>query len=154
MNNSGIFFAVLNPAAGGGRWRKLVGPALDRLRAGGIEIKVVETNAPGQATLLAKDAYDQGYRKFIAIGGDGTSYEIVNGIFPSRGERPTLAFLPLGTGNSFLRDFSDRGVEFAIDAEKDVALDAPVIRFVASRILDHSYADLAKLLGAPPCLGN
>jgi len=116
LNNSGIFFAVLNPAAGGGRWRKLVGPALDRLRAGGIEIKVVETNAPGQATLLAKDAYDQGYRKFIAIGGDGTSYEIVNGIFPSRGERPTLAFLPLGTGNSFLRDFSDRGVEFAIEA--------------------------------------
>ena len=100
----------------GGRWRKLVGPALDRLRAGGIEIKVVETNAPGQATLLAKDAYDQGYRKFIAIGGDGTSYEIVNGILPSRGERPTLAFLPLGTGNSFLRDFSDRGVEFAIEA--------------------------------------
>ena len=31
-------------------------------------------------------------------------------------EAPTLAFLPLGTGNSFLRDFSDSGVEFAIDA--------------------------------------
>ena len=107
---------MLNPAAGGGRCRRLVGPALDRLRAAGIDLKLVETNAPGQATLLAKDAYDQGYRKFIAIGGDGTSYEIVNGIFPSRGERPTLAFLPLGTGNSFLRDFSDRGVELAIEA--------------------------------------
>jgi diacylglycerol kinase (ATP) len=31
-------------------------------------------------------------------------------------EPPTLAFLPLGTGNSFLRDFSDRGVEHAIDS--------------------------------------
>ena len=31
-------------------------------------------------------------------------------------EPATLAFLPLGTGNSFLRDFSDRGVEFAIEA--------------------------------------
>ena len=31
-------------------------------------------------------------------------------------ERPWLAFLPLGTGNSFLRDFSDQGVEYALDA--------------------------------------
>jgi diacylglycerol kinase family enzyme len=42
----------------------------------------------------------------------------VNGLFPQalNGERPTLAFLPLGTGNSFLRDFSDRGVDHAIEA--------------------------------------
>jgi len=111
------FLAVVNPAAGGGRCRKLVGPALDRLRAGGISLKVAETSAPGQATLLVRDAYAQGYRKFIAVGGDGTSFEIVNGLFPAHdGEPAELAFLPLGTGNSFLRDFSDRGVEFAIEA--------------------------------------
>ena len=81
MNNSSSFLAVVNPAAGGGRCRKLVGPVLDRLRAGGISLKVVETTAPGQATQLVRDAYAEGYRKFIAIGGDGTSYEIVNGFF-------------------------------------------------------------------------
>jgi diacylglycerol kinase (ATP) len=113
----GTFLAVVNPAAGGGRCRKLVGPALDRLRSGGINLKMVETSAPGQATLLVRDAYLQGYRKFIAVGGDGTSYEVVNGLFPSQtGDPATLGFLPLGTGNSFLRDFSDRGVEFAIEA--------------------------------------
>jgi diacylglycerol kinase (ATP) len=117
VNHSGTFLAVVNPAAGGGRCRKLVGPALDRLRAGGIKFDVVETDAPGQASGLVRDAYARGYRKFIAIGGDGTSYEVVNGLFPSdSGEAKTLAFLPLGTGNSFLRDFSDRGVEFAIEA--------------------------------------
>ena len=117
MSYPGTFLAVVNPAAGGGRCRKLVGPALDRLRAGGISLDVVETNAPGQATALVRDAYAQGYREFIAVGGDGTSYEVVNGLFPSnRGETATLGFLPLGTGNSFLRDFSDRGVEFAIEA--------------------------------------
>ncbi len=80
-------------------------------------MEVVETSAPGQATSLVRDAYSQGYRKFIAVGGDGTSYEVVNGLFPSQAVEPaTLAFLPLGTGNSFLRDFSDRGVEFAIEA--------------------------------------
>jgi diacylglycerol kinase family enzyme len=57
-------------------------------------------------------------RHFIAVGGDGTAYEIVNGLYPQaiNGERPTLGFLPLGTGNSFLRDFSDRGVEYAIES--------------------------------------
>ena len=112
------FLAVVNPAAGGGRCRKLVGPALDRLRTGGIKLDVVETIAPGHAAQLARDAYRKGYSRFIAVGGDGTSYEIVNGLFPGAesGERPTLAFLPLGTGNSFLRDFSDRGVEYAIEA--------------------------------------
>jgi diacylglycerol kinase (ATP) len=112
------FLAVINPAAGGGRCRKLVGPALDRLRAGGVELEVTETTAPGQGIQLVRDAYAKGYRRFIAVGGDGTSYEIVNGLFPEAENRelPTLGFLPLGTGNSFLRDFGSGGVEFAIEA--------------------------------------
>jgi len=112
-----VYLAVVNPAAGGGRCRKLVRPALDRLRTGGVSLQVVESNAPVQATQLVRNAYAEGYRKFVAVGGGGTSYEIVNGLFPKATNEPvTLAFLPLGTGNSFLRDFSDRGVEFAIEA--------------------------------------
>jgi YegS/Rv2252/BmrU family lipid kinase len=112
------YLAIVNPAAGGGRSSKLLGPALERLRVGGIEIKVAETGAQGDATEIAREAYGRGVRNFIAVGGDGTAYEIVNGLYPPPpgGERPTLAFLPLGTGNSFLRDFSDRGVEYAIES--------------------------------------
>jgi YegS/Rv2252/BmrU family lipid kinase len=110
------YLAIVNPAAGGGRCRKMVGPVLERLKAGGLQLEVVETNAPGQAIQIAREAYGRGYRKFIAVGGDGTSYEIVNGLFPGAQDRPTLAFLPLGTGNSFLREFSDRGVEHGIEA--------------------------------------
>jgi diacylglycerol kinase (ATP) len=115
---SGHFLAIVNPAAGGGRCRKLVGPALERLREGGLEIEVVETRNPTEATQIARAAYAKGQRRFIAVGGDGTSYEVVNGLFPQaqESEPPTLAFLPLGTGNSFLRDFSDRGVDFAMEA--------------------------------------
>jgi diacylglycerol kinase (ATP) len=118
VSDADTFLAVINPAAGGGRSRKLVPEALDRLRAGGIKLDVIETTAPGQGAHLARDAYVRGYRKFIAVGGDGTSYEVVNGLFPRReSDQPaTLAFLPLGTGNSFLREFTDRGVEHAIEA--------------------------------------
>ena len=112
------YLAIVNPAAGGGKSQKLLGPALDRLRAGGIKIEVASTAAPGDATRIAREAYGQGVRNFIAVGGDGTSYEVVNGLFPeSIGKEPArLGFLPLGTGNSFLRDFSDKGVEHAIDS--------------------------------------
>jgi len=112
------YLAIVNPAAGGGRSRNLLAPALERLRSNGVTIDVAETKGPGDATRIARESYAVGRRRFIAVGGDGTSYEIVNGLFPeaTAGERPTLGFLPLGTGNSFLRDFSDRGVEHAIDS--------------------------------------
>ena len=112
------FFAVVNPAAGGGRCGKLAGPALDKLRAAGVPIEAHATRGPGDGIQLARDAYRAGFRRFLAVGGDGTSYEIVNGIFPDAlgNERPQLGFLPLGTGNSFLRDFSTRGAEHAAEA--------------------------------------
>jgi YegS/Rv2252/BmrU family lipid kinase len=143
-----VFLAIINPAAGGGRCRQMVGAALARLRAAGIAIETAETSAAGQATQIAREAYGRRYRKFLAVGGDGTSYEIVNGLFPesrsqvsgagSQGdwggeeeEIPTLGFLPLGTGNSFLRDFSERnssdhGLEHAmltIEARRSRACD-------------------------------
>jgi len=111
------YLAIVNPAAGGGRGAKLLGPALKRLRDAGIEVNVATTRAPGQASDIARDAYGRGTRHFIAFGGDGTSYEVVNGLFPQAigGEPPTLGLLPLGTGNSFLRDFTDRGLDAATE---------------------------------------
>ncbi len=112
------YLAVVNPAAGGGRSRKLLGPALERLRAAGLKIDVVETLGEGDATRIAREAYARGQTHFLAVGGDGTSYEIINGLFPEaeHGKRPTIGFLPLGTGNSFLRDFTTRGMEHTIEA--------------------------------------
>jgi diacylglycerol kinase (ATP) len=115
---SNAFVVVINPAAGGGRCRKLVGPALERLRSGGLKLELIETSRSGDATRIAREHFARGYRRFIAVGGDGTSYEIVNGLFPEAqgGEPPVLGFLPLGTGNSFLRDFTKEGVEGAMQA--------------------------------------
>ena len=112
------YFTIVNPAAGGGRCGKLAPAALDRLRAAGLALDVRETSAPGEATILAHDAYAAGFRNFIAVGGDGTGFEIVNGLFPAAASqgRAALGFLPLGTGNSFLRDFTERGADYAIEA--------------------------------------
>lgn len=110
--------AIVNPAAGFGKAAKLLGPTMDRLRAAGVEFDVAETKHAGHATELAREAYKQGYRRFIAVGGDGTSFETVNGLFPEalNDAPPTLGFLPLGTGNSFLRDFTKDGANYALQA--------------------------------------
>lgn len=114
--NENQYLAIVNPAAGGGRTRTLLDPAIRRLLKADLEVDVRETSAPGQATEIARHAWGKGYRKFISVGGDGTSFEILNGLFPleNGGERPTLAFLPLGTGNSFLRHYSNNGVDHAL----------------------------------------
>ena len=112
------FFAIVNPAAGGGRSAKLAGPAVALLRERGLRVDVIASTGPGHAADLAREAYDQGYRRFIAVGGDGTAHEILNGIFTRAGAnaRISLGFLPLGTGNSFLRDFTQDGAEAALEA--------------------------------------
>jgi len=91
---------------------------LERVRSSGINLTVAHTTRAGEATEIARQAYSTGTRNFLAVGGDGTSFEIINGLFPEAETqgRPTLGLLPLGTGNSFLKDFTKRGVEHTIAA--------------------------------------
>lgn len=112
------FIAIVNPAAGGGRSAKLAGPAFARLREQNVQVDVIASTGPGHAISLAREAYEQGYRHFLAVGGDGTAHEILNGVFARRKyvERVALGFLPLGTGNSFLRDFSKSGAGASLQA--------------------------------------
>ncbi|MBI3272263.1 MAG: hypothetical protein HYZ53_24950 [Planctomycetes bacterium] len=123
----GRYLAVLNPAAGGGRCGKFAEKAVARLRDAGLEVDMAETHGAGDGTTIAREAYAAGRRDFIAIGGDGTTFELVNGIFPQAGVdaaaggpgRVTMGFLPLGTGNSFLRDFTNEGAEHSIRAMRE-----------------------------------
>lgn len=95
--------AILNPNAGGGRtaetWAKV------RAHLPG-DVEAVETKAPGHGIALARDAIKAGARTIIAVGGDGTINEVVNGFFEN--EEPisggaTLGIIPNGTGSDFTR---------------------------------------------------
>jgi YegS/Rv2252/BmrU family lipid kinase len=60
------------------------------------------TEYPGHATELARQAGEQGYDLVVAVGGDGTVHEIVNGLMQVPPEsRPALGIVPLGSGNDF-----------------------------------------------------
>lgn len=111
------FLAIVNPAAGGGRGARRAPAVIERLRAAGLDVTVRFTEAPGDGIRLARQGYDEGFRSIIAGGGDGTAFEVLNGCFPLALERDDpvrLGFLPLGTGNAYLQDFSKNLVEHSV----------------------------------------
>jgi diacylglycerol kinase (ATP) len=96
---------VVNPASGNGAAGK-VWPKTRALAAGrGLDGDALLTEAPGHAVELARRAAEDGARLVVAVGGDGTINEIVNGLLESENSGVELAVLPQGTGDDFARTF-------------------------------------------------
>ena len=75
---------------------------------------------PTHATELTRQAGEQGYEKIIAMGGDGTVHEIVNGIMQlPENKRPVLGVVPVGSGNDFAHAI---GIPIESDHALDLAL--------------------------------
>ena len=99
------WFAVLNPASGGGRALRERSRIEAAFADAGLRIVLAISEQPGHAITLAQTAAREGLRRFIAIGGDGTLNEVVNGLL--RAEAPAgeamLALVPVGRGNDWAR---------------------------------------------------
>jgi YegS/Rv2252/BmrU family lipid kinase len=67
----------------------------------GYEVKQVMTTCKGDATLLARQAVQEGFDIAVAVGGDGTINEVCNGLV---GSQTALAVLPAGTANVYAAD--------------------------------------------------
>lgn len=87
---------IANPIAGGGRGRTLAPLLAAELERRGIAAEVHLTAAAGDARARAAQAANEPWHALVAIGGDGTVNEVLNGMpDPSR----PLGVLPLGTAN-------------------------------------------------------
>ncbi len=121
---------VYNPASGGGRGKVRFREAENLFALRDIELDPVETEHPGHATDLARDLAKQHDLLYI-MGGDGTLSEAAEGILTS-GHKPTLGFIPAGTGNDFLREFGFTDRPHAIDRitmGRPRAIDAATLRY-------------------------
>jgi diacylglycerol kinase (ATP) len=109
---------VVNPAAGHGRGKKVFKRLEPRLRASfpGLEIRFSEY--AGHAVEIGREIARAGYDRLLCLGGDGTPYELLNGLYadgrPAR--LPEIGQIPAGTGNSFLRDFDITTTDQALGA--------------------------------------
>lgn len=98
--------AVVNPHAAAGRtgavWRRL--EPIFKETVG--EFSFLETQRPGHATQLVRQALRDGFDRIVSVGGDGTHHEVINGFFDGVSlinPEAVLAILPIGTGSDLAR---------------------------------------------------
>lgn len=84
-------------------------PELERrIRAGKLAYRIVETEGPGHATALARESLRGEERFVVAVGGDGTINEVVNGMIDRDRlirEDAILGVVSAGSGADFVRTF-------------------------------------------------
>ena len=101
---------IVNPIAGSGRAHGLVPRIEAWLAERGLAARLLETREPGHAERLAAAATDLGHDRVIAVGGDGTIQEVINGLMASGvgtdGGPPALGLIPSGRGNDLARSVS------------------------------------------------
>jgi len=89
---------IVNPIAGGGRAKALLPKIENRLKEAGVEFDLYTTSGPQDAIEAAAKAAADGFDIVVAVGGDGTVNEVLNGIV---GTNAVLAAVHGGKGNDF-----------------------------------------------------
>ncbi|MEJ1970770.1 MAG: diacylglycerol kinase family protein [Rhizomicrobium sp.] len=115
-------FVVVNPRSGNGRTGRDWKAIARRLGAVYPRMAVAFTEQRGQATALVRAALREGHQEIVAVGGDGTINEAVNGMFVADGALDpdaVFAFVTSGTGGDLRRSFGiEPGPYAAIDRLK------------------------------------
>jgi diacylglycerol kinase (ATP) len=102
----GKAIVIANPRSGKGRVGKDPEAFESLLATAGIEFEVRLTNRRGHATELAHAAREEGHRFIVAVGGDGTIHEAVNGIMTAQGsDEAVLGVLAAGSGSDLIKTF-------------------------------------------------
>jgi diacylglycerol kinase (ATP) len=132
--------AIVNPAAGHGKALEAWAKVRAHLKCA---VETVRTEGPGHATRLAAQALAQSADTIVAVGGDGTINEVVNGFFEQDrliSNRASLAIVPHGTGSDFIK---------MLQLPPDAETAAAVIQAKNHRLLDLMKVRYTKLDGTP-----
>lgn len=97
---------IVNPASSRGRTGRRLATLESQLRAALGPLEILLTEHPGHATELARGALRDGADRIVAVGGDGTVSEVVNGFFAEGSpvnSDAVLGVVTSGTGGDFRR---------------------------------------------------
>ncbi|PLV59095.1 diacylglycerol kinase family protein [Thermotoga sp. KOL6] len=112
-----VVFLICNPVSNSGNTGKVWPKVKKILEKYGISYEVIFTKKPGHAVEISRDACMKGYDRIVAMGGDGTVNEVVNGVFLSDCdlEKVTFGWIPVGSGKDWART-----INVPLDLEKAV----------------------------------
>ncbi len=145
-------YFIVNPRAGSGKTMRKWLPAEKKLERDGIPFVTALTDHKRHATQLAIKAARKGYRKIIAVGGDGSLHETFNGICrwcEENGASPAdfcLSVIPIGSGNDWIKSLG-----IPCDAMKALELlgkgDTLQMDIIEARCADDKRAYMANVGG-------
>lgn len=95
-----MYYYILNPASGGGRINKIQDRLKTRLKELGIAGEFVKSIGEGDATKLAAMGIRKGYKTIVAVGGNGTINEVINGVGKSE---VAVGIIPIGDKNELAK---------------------------------------------------
>jgi YegS/Rv2252/BmrU family lipid kinase len=139
MVSKDAWLAIVNPASGraraGAQWPQMA----DAFARAGVPVDVIHTSRPNEGETIARQAVQNGRRRLLAAGGDGSVNDVVNGIMTAGcapHDHVTLAPVPLGTGNDWARSLGiprdPAGIAAIIAAEVSFLHDVGHIEFPAA----------------------
>ena len=130
-------FVVFNPRSGKGRGTRLVGPVLEAL---GVATAHGITAAAGDESRLTAEALARGFRRIVAVGGDGTWSNVGNAIIRS-GVDAALGLVPAGTGCDLAKSVGVPAKD--VPACARIARDGHSRRIDVGRIEDRYFLNVA-----------
>jgi len=132
----GVVF-VVNPASANGSTRRRWPEIAHRAAELGLAGETLLSERRGHAAELARRAAEEGARLVVAVGGDGTVNEVVNGLLAAAAEPPELAVIARGTGTDFVRHFR---IPTRLEGAVEVALSGTVRAIDTGRITYRAWS--------------
>jgi len=107
---------LINPVAGHRRGEATADRVRSMFESRGIDVHPVQSAYAGHLIKVAEREVSGGWDGIVAVGGDGTLFEVINGMIAGDERLPVpLGVIPVGTGNSFSRDLSIRTLDDAVN---------------------------------------
>jgi diacylglycerol kinase (ATP) len=139
MTAPGAWLAIVNPSSGLAGSRHNWGGIEAALRSAQVPLEVVRTGEPHEGESIARREVQQGRRRLIAAGGDGSVNDVLNGVMTAGlpdTRVVTLAVAPTGTGNDWARSLgigrSPAQVVAAITACRTMLHDVGIVDYPGS----------------------
>jgi diacylglycerol kinase (ATP) len=107
---------IVNPESGGGRIDKLLPAIENKLLAGHIQYHIFTSLYHEHILKIISELKIENYDAIVAVGGDGTNFQMLNGLLTHHepGKIPPLGIIPTGSGNSFAKDLNIHGYDDGI----------------------------------------
>ena len=130
---------IVNPVAGKGKSLEYAVYIEKVLKEKGIDYVLKFTSQKGEAERIAREAAYGVYKKIVAVGGDGTVYEVVNGLV---GGDAVLGVIPSGTGNDFTKTMGIPGI---LEDALETVLQGEIASIDCGKINDRYFINVASV---------